>query len=88
MLESASLFPYFDDRGVVRAQMLVRPGSDQVFLIAQRPGLVRGAWWRLDLDIGYADLRGADPLDAKALRDTSHYDPWWVLEAPRFGMCQ
>lgn len=86
LLLQASLFPFFDGEGRVKASMLVWPDSESIVLLPHRPRL-----FRVPL-LSDVTLRS----DHQALVDTNaerateitagcwHYDPWWLLREPRF----
>lgn len=80
-LRRASIFPFFDQEGVVHAVMLVWPGSTEILVIDYAPELLRVSWR------GHVDLfaQASDLLDARGpvlekLTKLWHWDPWWVLK--------
>ncbi len=84
VLELASLFPFFDRRGRVRALMLVQPPSRDIVIMELEPELVRVPWWgEIEIRSTVAALRDVDARLAAACADLWHYDPWWVLRAAR-----
>jgi hypothetical protein len=86
VLEQASLFPFFDPRGQVQALMLVWPAASDILILEYRPDLVRLRWWgRIEVRSELAALRNVDGHAATAFAGLWHYDPWWVLRAPRFA---
>ncbi len=84
-LEQASLFPFFDRQGHVRALMLVSPPASHIVILEHRPDLVRVHWWgEIEIQTSFAALRDVSARRAAALAGLRHYDPWWLLRAPSF----
>ncbi len=96
VLERASVFPFFDRQGRVRALMLVWPPARRIVVLEHGSGsdLARARWWgEIQLRVDFAALRDvcadrvcADRVDAGrgSLAGLWHYDPWWVLREARF----
>ncbi len=84
-IHRGSLFPFFDDEGVVRRIMVVTPDSGKIALIVPeelrrkvsqlRAKQIEGTW---------SGLQGADRSAAEGVASLWHFDPWWVLGEDRF----
>ena len=84
--QGASLFPFFDDEGVVRSWMLVLPESSKIALIEpEQADLVMDWLGRKRMPLTWSGLENADESAAESVAHLWHYDPWWVLGEPRFA---
>jgi len=85
VLEHAGLFPFFDRQGRVLALMLVTPTRPDIFFLEAGPDLVRVPWMgKVEIRSSLASLTDVDADRVLAYAGLWHYDPWWVLRAPRF----
>lgn len=86
LLEEASLFPLFDDRGQTRSLMLVSAGSSEIYLFDWTPEVFTRRMMAPDrLAVSLSDLRDAGDDEADAVAQLWHWDPWWVLMEERFA---
>jgi hypothetical protein len=81
----ATMFPCFDQAGNSSHVLIIHRDSDQIFLLPWRPGDFANRWFSaMSLRVETAWLK---PITEEAVADLDnhwHFDPWWLLTAPRF----
>ena len=81
-----SLFPLFDDDGVVFRHMVVTADSAKIALVPPEVvGLGRGLFRARRLASTWSGLVDSDRSSAEQSASLWHFDPWWVLDQERFG---
>jgi hypothetical protein len=84
-LDSAALFPMFDDEGRTRMVMITAEEDGRIMLADWAPGLFARDWARRNrLRLRFADLTDASAWDEARVADLWHFDPWWVLGEQRY----
>lgn len=85
VLERAALFPFFDVEGTTRRVMLTSENSPRIYLLDWHGDLFERRWPRRNrLRQRFSELSDATDLDGDRLASLWHFDPWWVLNAPRY----
>jgi len=85
-LDRASLFPFFDGDGRVRAVMVTDDQTGRISIVSGRTGLF--IWRALGanrLSVRSSDLCDVESPDDWVLEELWHFDPWWELGAARYA---
>ena len=86
LLTEASLIPFFDRSGDVRWIILLTPESPDIFLVQHLPLRFRvPLWGPVELATVAKELQPLDRQRAAPLQRLWHWDPWWLLNDPRYA---